>query len=86
MLDILQEYDSEYHMEGDLGNAARRDPDAMPPENLFQLLMSWVYRGYNEFFSGNSLFALKAGVLTSKLYSSAPAFPVHHTQLLRQSC
>lgn len=53
-------------MEGDLGAPGRRDPDALPPDNVFQLLMSWVHRGYTELFSGNSLFALKAALLTSK--------------------
>lgn len=61
-------------MEGDLGDARRRDPDALPPENIFELSMNWIHRGYTEFFSGNSLFALKAGVLTGG--SSVPPYYV----------
>lgn len=50
----------------DLGEASRRDPDALPPQNRFQLVMSWIHHGISELASGNSLFALKAGVLTSE--------------------
>lgn len=65
-LDVVQGVEENEHPDNDLGDARRRDPDALPPESIFELLMSWVHRGYTEFFSGNSLFALKAAVLTSK--------------------
>ncbi|THH28781.1 hypothetical protein EUX98_g5402 [Antrodiella citrinella] len=63
--DVVQGIDPFGEFEdGDLGPSSRRDPDALPPDNVFQLLMSWIHRGYVEFFSGNSLFALKAALLT----------------------
>ncbi|KAK7688323.1 hypothetical protein QCA50_008695 [Cerrena zonata] len=48
----------------DLGLTGRRDPDALPPSNFFEIVMSWLYNGFRSLMSGNSLFALKAGVLT----------------------
>ena len=50
----------------DLGLTGRRDPDALPPSNFFEMVMSWLYQGFMSLMSGNSLFAIKAGVLTSK--------------------
>jgi hypothetical protein len=43
-----------------------RDPDAMPPSNAFESVMGWLYDVTQVFGKGNVLFALKAGVLTSK--------------------
>ena len=48
----------------DLGSASRRDPDALPPQNLFQLVMFWVYSAATALGRGNCLYALKAGLLT----------------------
>ena len=50
---------------GDLGMAERRDPDALPPRNLFESLMNLLHRMLEALSSGNVLFAIKAGVLTS---------------------
>lgn len=49
----------------DLGHAKRRDPDAMPPKNAFEWIMNALYRACTELTQGNSLYAIKAGVLTS---------------------
>lgn len=46
--------------------ASRRNPDALPPRNLFELVMSWIHDLIQTLAGGNSLFALKAGLLTSK--------------------
>ncbi|KAI0070007.1 hypothetical protein K474DRAFT_1609486 [Panus rudis PR-1116 ss-1] len=48
----------------DLGMTRRRDPDALPPSNIFELVMSLLYRGFTSMQGGNALYALKAGVLT----------------------
>lgn len=49
----------------DLGHAKMRDPDALPPKNAFEWVMNALYRGCSELVQGNSLYAIKAGVLTS---------------------
>ncbi|KAH9947336.1 hypothetical protein B0H21DRAFT_338716 [Amylocystis lapponica] len=48
----------------DLGSASRRDPDALPPQNLFQAVMNRVHHMLSALAGGNALFALKAGLLT----------------------
>ncbi|TFK66336.1 hypothetical protein BDN72DRAFT_880366 [Pluteus cervinus] len=48
----------------DLGLPRRRDPDALPPRNRVEWLMSRVYYAIAGLAGGNVLFALKAGVLT----------------------
>lgn len=65
--DIVQGFESQDVP--DLGETGRRDPDALPPQNAFQLVMNWVHRGISELAGGNSLFALKAGILTSMYLS-----------------
>lgn len=50
----------------DLGVAKRRDPDALPPGNMFEELMNILYRAFQGISHGNQLFAIKAGVLTSQ--------------------
>lgn len=60
--DIIQGMDSAWM--GDLGMAERRDPDALPPRNLFESLMNLLHRMLEALSSGNVLFAIKAGVLT----------------------
>ncbi|KZT00914.1 uncharacterized protein LAESUDRAFT_523085 [Laetiporus sulphureus 93-53] len=50
--------------EEDLGMASRRNPDALPPRNLFEQVMSWIHDLIQALAGGNSLFALKAGLLT----------------------
>jgi hypothetical protein len=49
----------------DLGLPTRRDPDALPPSNRFEWIMNLISQGFTAFWSGNTLFALKAGLLTS---------------------
>ncbi|KAI0041545.1 hypothetical protein FA95DRAFT_1548599 [Auriscalpium vulgare] len=56
----------------DLGLALRRDPDALPPGNRFEMLMNFFYMAVQGLFHGNALFAVKAGFLTVLL--SCPYF------------
>ncbi|KAF8550186.1 hypothetical protein OG21DRAFT_1469052 [Imleria badia] len=56
----------------DLGQAVRRDPDALPPRNLLEKTANWVYHTVKNIGGGNALFALKAGMLTILL--SLPSF------------
>lgn len=54
----------------DLGDAVKRDPDALPPRNVMEKTVNWVYQTAKGAGGGNALFALKAGILTSKTFSS----------------
>jgi hypothetical protein len=56
----------------DLGQAVKRDPDALPPKNVLEIAMNWIYRAAIGIGGGNVLFALKAGTLTVIL--SIPSF------------
>ncbi|EGN97169.1 hypothetical protein SERLA73DRAFT_183808 [Serpula lacrymans var. lacrymans S7.3] len=56
----------------DLGKAARRDPDALPPRNALEMIMNIIYRVFTNMGGGNVLFAVKAGALTVLL--SLPSF------------
>ncbi|KAI0641257.1 hypothetical protein C8Q79DRAFT_919931 [Trametes meyenii] len=60
--DIIQGIQPEWNE--DLGMTRRRDPDALPPTNAFQSVMHWVYELATALGRGNSLFALKAGLLS----------------------
>ena len=62
-LDVIQGMQREWSE--DLGHAKRRDPDALPPRNAFEWVMNTLYRGCAELAQGNTLFAIKSGVLTS---------------------
>lgn len=53
--------------DADLGQTRRRDPDALPPSNLFEAVMYWLYHATAALGGGNVLFAIKAGLLTGKL-------------------
>ncbi|KIJ58894.1 hypothetical protein HYDPIDRAFT_51292, partial [Hydnomerulius pinastri MD-312] len=48
----------------DLGQAVRRDPDALPPRNTLESVMNWLHRAVKGIGGGNALFAVKAGALT----------------------
>jgi len=48
----------------DLGMPRRRDPDALPPRNALESFMNVLYHAVFSFGSGNSLFAVKAGIFT----------------------
>lgn len=48
----------------DLGQAVRRDPDALPPRNAFEAIVDRLYRMVASLSYGNALFAIKAGALT----------------------
>ncbi|GLB35374.1 putative ER transporter, 6TM, N-terminal [Lyophyllum shimeji] len=51
-------------IEHDLGLPQRRDPDALPPRNIFEQVMGTIYHSLTGLEGGNVLFAMKAGVLT----------------------
>ena len=53
-------------MGADLGMAKRRDPDALPPSNAFELVMYWLHNLLGALASGNCVFAIKAGLLTGE--------------------
>ncbi|KAI0318290.1 hypothetical protein OF83DRAFT_1057097 [Amylostereum chailletii] len=59
--DVIQGMEA---MEDDLGMPTRRDPDALPPGNLFEKVMNAMYHGARACSGGNVLYALKAGLLT----------------------
>ncbi|KDR73069.1 hypothetical protein GALMADRAFT_270443 [Galerina marginata CBS 339.88] len=59
----------------DLGLPRRRDPDALPPSNLFESLMHVIHEFILSFRSGNVLFALKGGLLALAL--SLPSLIKH---------
>ncbi|KAI6044608.1 hypothetical protein EDC04DRAFT_2561114 [Pisolithus marmoratus] len=48
----------------DLGQAVRRDPDALPPRNALEAVMGHLYRMVAGLGGGNALFAIKGGVLS----------------------
>ncbi|KAI6026427.1 hypothetical protein BKA83DRAFT_4243292 [Pisolithus microcarpus] len=48
----------------DLGQAVRRDPDALPPRNTSEAIMGHLYRMVTGLGGGNALFAIKGGVLS----------------------
>ncbi|KAG8221785.1 hypothetical protein J3R82DRAFT_2101 [Butyriboletus roseoflavus] len=56
----------------DLGQAVRRDPDALPPRNAMEKTVNWIYYKTKQIGGGNALFALKAGILTSETVRSLP--------------
>ncbi|KAJ3862063.1 hypothetical protein EV359DRAFT_45947 [Lentinula novae-zelandiae] len=43
----------------------RRDPDALPPSNVAELMGRWSYKRIVGLTTGNALYAVKAGVLTT---------------------
>ncbi|KZT65496.1 hypothetical protein DAEQUDRAFT_520383 [Daedalea quercina L-15889] len=59
----------------DLGQPARRDPDALPPQTPFENVMSWFHTVLMALTGGNMLFALKAATLTVLLM--IPSFLKH---------
>lgn len=63
-VDAIPGMDREWDM--DLGVAGGRDPDALPPRNAFEHVMHFFYTTVGALTRGNVLFALKAGLLTSK--------------------
>ncbi|TFK48067.1 hypothetical protein OE88DRAFT_1635639 [Heliocybe sulcata] len=56
----------------DLGQPRRRDPDVLPPRNVWELIATELYHIAGALGRGNSLYAFKAGVLTILL--SIPSF------------
>lgn len=60
--DVIQGIEPEWL--SDLGMARRRDPDALPPGNTFEAMMNYLYKITLTLRGGNTLFALKAALLT----------------------
>jgi hypothetical protein len=54
-------------MHGDLGIARRRDPDALPPRNVLEWCLNYVYLFLTR-KGGNLLYAVKAGLFTGAPY------------------
>lgn len=52
----------------DLGMPRRRDPDALPPNNIVERALNIIYHGAFSLGGGNMLFAVKAGLLTGWPY------------------
>jgi hypothetical protein len=45
----------------DIGQAEPRNADALPPNNVAELLGTWIYGLFGALGGGNAQFALKAG-------------------------
>ncbi|KIM88532.1 hypothetical protein PILCRDRAFT_62336 [Piloderma croceum F 1598] len=60
--DVIQGVEPEWL--DDLGTPKRRDPDALPPRNVFESMMNHIYKTAVAMRGGNTLFAIKAAVLT----------------------
>jgi hypothetical protein len=50
---------------GELGHPRRRDPDHLPPSNLFEAICYQLRALLRKFYGGNTLFAIKAGTFSS---------------------
>lgn len=68
--DMIQGIDSEV-ME-DLDMPKRRDPDALPPKNWMEWVLSKLYIGVAGLGGGNALYSVKAGVLTGLVFCQTP--------------
>lgn len=67
--DVVQYMDPENSSDPDLGETKPRDPDALPPANIFELVMFWFYKAFAALGGGNVIFAVKAGLLTGTFLS-----------------
>ena len=54
-------------MSDDLGMPRVRDPDALPPRNVTEWVMTLIHKFIMGLGGGNAIFALKAGLLTGML-------------------
>ena len=83
----------------DLGMPRQRDPDALPPRNVFDWAMSVLYYAAASCAHGNVLFALKAGIFSVALclpsfikssstfaYGKWILFFIHSKTLISFSC
>jgi hypothetical protein len=59
-------------MEHDLGQAASRNPDMLPPRNVFERVLTKLYDATAALSRGNCLFALKGAVLTGPFLFMVP--------------
>ena len=80
-VDVIQGIDPAW--DEDLGMTGRRDPDALPPTNVFQWVMHYVHDLLAGLTRGNALFALKAGTLTGtsfgeKVTELLTHYPISH--------
>ena len=49
-----------------LDDVQRRNPDALPPSNIIELVGTWIFTAVSALGHGNLLFAIKAAVLTGE--------------------
>jgi hypothetical protein len=54
-------------MSDDLGMPRVRDPDALPPRNSTEWVMTLIHKFIMGLGGGNAIFAVKAGLLTGML-------------------
>jgi hypothetical protein len=59
--------------EKELGNAAPRDPDALPPSTALELVGGWIHDFLASLRGGNAIFGLKAGVLSGAVFHTEVA-------------
>ena len=58
--------DNKSLLSDDLGMPRARDPDALPPRNSTEWVMTLIYKFIMGLGGGNAIFAAKAGVLSGK--------------------
>jgi hypothetical protein len=68
----------------DLGLTRKRDPDALPPRNLFETMMRLLHKFAMGLATGNTVFSLKAGALTVIL--CLPSFIKHTSTFAYGTC
>ncbi|KAJ2912099.1 hypothetical protein MD484_g8319, partial [Candolleomyces efflorescens] len=56
--------------DSDLGLPEKRDPDALPPRNALEHVLNTVYHALNSVTAGNSLFAVKAGLISARVIAT----------------
>ena len=61
-IDVIQGVQPDKFSE--LGMPVKRDPDALPPRNVFEWIMSVLYHACLGLGHGSALYAIKAGLFT----------------------
>ena len=64
--DLEDEDDDKSLVSNDLGMPRVRDPDALPPRNTTEWVMTLIHKLIMGLGGGNAIFAAKAGLLTGK--------------------
>ena len=55
-----------------LSETTRRDPDALPPTNIFEIIAHGLYQLTTALGHGNAVFGFKAGLLSGTNQSFTP--------------